>query len=215
MVAKKLLVEDKITAWVKQVCLLGKVSNRKTLFGETFCFLEKRSLSIFNCVLRVTYCFLTRGMLIGPQPMQLSRNVLSFSFNPIGQLCPGGPAYSSGTVSIISIRKQKRFISKLDQSQPHIHSKIMVLKKHNCKMVYSRDSNIIILTRSDRSRKNVDLVTRKTSPLNIIHSMSDPEGNSFVFPRVLMFRRGKHQDSRENKKTGFPRDLTLSVLLYF
>ena len=125
--AKKLLVEDKITAWVKQVCLLGKVSNRKTLFGETFCFLEKRSLSIFNCVL------LTRGMLIGPQPMQLSRNVLSFSFNPIGQLCPGGPAYSSGTVSIISIRKQRRFISKLDQSQPHIHSKIMVLKNTTVK----------------------------------------------------------------------------------
>ena len=46
MVAKKLLVEDKITAWVKQVCLLGKVSNRKTLFGETFCFPEKRLLSI-------------------------------------------------------------------------------------------------------------------------------------------------------------------------
>ena len=125
---KKLLVEDKITAWVKQVCLLGKVLNRKTLFGETFCFLEKRSLSIFNFVLRVNYCFLTRGMLIGPQPMQLSRNVLLFSCNPIGQLCPGGPDYSSRTVSIISIRKQRRFISKLGQSQPHIHSKIMVLK---------------------------------------------------------------------------------------
>ena len=116
MVAKKLLVEDKITAWVKQVCLLGKVSNRETLFGETFCFLEKGSLSIFNFVLRVTCCFLTRGMLIGPQPMQLSRNVLSFSFNPIGQLCPGGPAYSSRTASIISIRKQRRFISKLSLS---------------------------------------------------------------------------------------------------
>ena len=82
-------------------------------------------------------------------------------------------------------------------------------------MVYSRDSNIIILTRSDCSRKNVDLVTQKTSALNIIHSMSDPVGNSFVFPRVLIFRRGKHQDSREDKKTGFPSDLTLSVLLHF
>ena len=39
--------------------------------------------------------------------------------------------------------------------------------------------------------------------------MSDPEGNSFVFPRI------KHQDSRKTKLTGFPRDLTLSVLLYF
>ena len=27
--------------------------------------------------------------------------------------------------------------------------------------------------------------------------------------------RGKHQDSRKTKLTGFPRDLTLSVLLYF
>ena len=29
--------------------------------------------------------------------------------------------------------------------------------------------------------------TKKTCMLNIIHLMSDPEGNSFVFPRVLMF----------------------------
>ena len=36
MVAKKLLVDDKITTWVKQNCLLGvKFSNRKTLSGET------------------------------------------------------------------------------------------------------------------------------------------------------------------------------------
>ena len=125
MVAKKLLVEDKITAWVKQVCLPGKVSNRKTLFGETFCFLEKRSLSIFNFVLRVTYCFLTR---LAHNQCNFLGMYCSFFFDPIGQLCPGGPAYSSRTVSIISIRKQRRFISKLDQSQPHIHSKIMVLK---------------------------------------------------------------------------------------
>ena len=47
--AKKLLVEDKITACVKEICLLGviyKVLNTKTLFGETFCFPEKRLLSI-------------------------------------------------------------------------------------------------------------------------------------------------------------------------
>ena len=44
-----LLVDDKITACVKEICLLGvvcKVLNRKTLFGETFCFPEKRLLSI-------------------------------------------------------------------------------------------------------------------------------------------------------------------------
>ena len=48
MVAKKLLVDDKITACFKQICLLGvicKVSNRKTLSGETFFFLEKNLLS--------------------------------------------------------------------------------------------------------------------------------------------------------------------------
>ena len=57
MVAKKLLVDDKITACVKQVILLGvkcKVTNRKTLSGETVCLLEKRLLLIF---LRATYCF--------------------------------------------------------------------------------------------------------------------------------------------------------------
>ena len=43
MVAKKLLVDDKITACVKQTCFLGiiyKVSNR------IFCLLEKRLLSV-------------------------------------------------------------------------------------------------------------------------------------------------------------------------
>ena len=35
MVAKKLVADDKITAWVKQISLLGvKVFNRKTLFCE-------------------------------------------------------------------------------------------------------------------------------------------------------------------------------------
>ena len=40
---KKLLVDDKITASVKQICLLSficKVSNRKTLSGEPFAFLK-------------------------------------------------------------------------------------------------------------------------------------------------------------------------------
>ena len=50
MVAKKLLVDDKIAACFKQICLLGvrcKVPNRKTLSRETFLFLEKNLLSIF------------------------------------------------------------------------------------------------------------------------------------------------------------------------
>ena len=57
MVAMKLLneflVDDKITACVGQIRLLDvicKVSKRKTLFGETFCF-EKRLLSILNLIL--------------------------------------------------------------------------------------------------------------------------------------------------------------------
>ena len=46
----ELLVVDKITACVRQICLVAvicKVSKRKTLSGGTFCF-EKRLLSIFQ-----------------------------------------------------------------------------------------------------------------------------------------------------------------------
>ena len=49
MVARKVLANYKITACLKQICLLCvtcEVSIRKTLSGETFCFLEKRLLSI-------------------------------------------------------------------------------------------------------------------------------------------------------------------------
>ena len=49
--AKKSLAGDKITACVKQICLLRvicKVWNRKTLSGKTLRFLEKRLLSIFQ-----------------------------------------------------------------------------------------------------------------------------------------------------------------------
>ena len=51
MLGKKLLVDDKRIACLKQICLLGvicKVWDRKTLSGETFCFLEKCLLSIFK-----------------------------------------------------------------------------------------------------------------------------------------------------------------------
>ena len=56
IVAKKLLVDDKITAFVKEIGLLGlvcKVLNRKALSGETFCFPQKPLLSILNSVLWV------------------------------------------------------------------------------------------------------------------------------------------------------------------
>ena len=54
IVVKKLLVDDKITACVKEICLLGvvcKVLNRKTLSGEIFCIPEKRLPSILNFLL--------------------------------------------------------------------------------------------------------------------------------------------------------------------
>ena len=47
IVATKLLVDDKITACAKEICLMGvvyKVSCRKTLSGEKFYFTEKRLL---------------------------------------------------------------------------------------------------------------------------------------------------------------------------
>ena len=51
IVATKLLVDDQITACVKEICLMGvvyKVSYRKTLSGEKFYFTEKRLLSMLN-----------------------------------------------------------------------------------------------------------------------------------------------------------------------
>ena len=102
--AKKLLVRNKITACVKEICLLGvvcKVSNRKTLSGETVCFPEKRLLPILNFALRVIYCFFFFFLRAAdwPADKQHSWNVLLFSCNPVVQLCLSGPGYSSRTVS--------------------------------------------------------------------------------------------------------------------
>ena len=66
MLEKKLLVNDKITACVNQICLLGvicKNSNRKILSGEAFCFLE-HLLSIFRFFPELTSVF--NELLIGP-----------------------------------------------------------------------------------------------------------------------------------------------------
>ena len=70
MVAKKLLVDDKIAACVKQMHLLGvicKVSNIKTSSGETFHFLKKCLLSIFKSCASSTLLFCYE-LLIGSQP---------------------------------------------------------------------------------------------------------------------------------------------------
>ena len=74
IIEKKLLVDDKITACVKERFLLtvvSKVLNRKTLCGETFCFPEKHLLSILNFVLQETYCFFFYELLIDAQPTSL------------------------------------------------------------------------------------------------------------------------------------------------
>ena len=96
MVAKKLVADDKITAWVKQISLLGvKVSIEKHCSVKYCMFFEKRLLSIFKIVLRVTYHFL---MCCWLAHNQLSWNVSVLSCNPIGKLCLSGAGYSSCTV---------------------------------------------------------------------------------------------------------------------
>ena len=78
LVATKLLVDDKITACVKQIRLLGvicKVSNKKHFFGETFSFLEKYLLSIFKfCASSKLFFFYEQ--LIGPRPTFSEFNVI-------------------------------------------------------------------------------------------------------------------------------------------
>ena len=56
LLLNELLVVDKIAACVRQICLVAvicKVSKRKTLSGETFCF-DKLGYQYFNFGLQVT-----------------------------------------------------------------------------------------------------------------------------------------------------------------
>jgi len=63
IVAMKLPVDDKITACVKEICLMGvvcKVSYGKTLPSEKFYFNEKRLLLMLNfCASSNLFFFLT------------------------------------------------------------------------------------------------------------------------------------------------------------
>ena len=59
IVAKKLLVDDKITACVK-------VSNKNYYMVKHFAFLKNVCYRYFNFVLQVTYCFFYE-QLIGPR----------------------------------------------------------------------------------------------------------------------------------------------------
>ena len=68
MVAMKLLGDDQVTPCVKKICLVGiisicNVSNRKTLYSETFCFVSRQMFAINNLklyfisLLQVTFFF--------------------------------------------------------------------------------------------------------------------------------------------------------------
>ena len=71
MAAKKLLAKGQTNSLcqtnMSPVCIC-EVSNRKTLSGETFCFLEKRWLSIFKFCASSNLLFFFYKLLIGPQP---------------------------------------------------------------------------------------------------------------------------------------------------
>lgn len=69
MVAMKLLGDDQVTPCVKKICLVGiicNVSNRKTSYSETFCFLSRQMFAINNLklyfisLLQVTSFFFLR-----------------------------------------------------------------------------------------------------------------------------------------------------------
>ena len=57
VIVKRSNITKEITGNDKKICLMGvvrKVSNRKTLSAETFCFADKHLLSIFNFLHQVT-----------------------------------------------------------------------------------------------------------------------------------------------------------------
>ena len=95
-----LLVGDKMTACVNEICLLGVVCNGFELENIVWCniLLSWKTFAInFNVLLQVTYCFFTSCWLAHNQ---LSWNVLLFSCNPIGELYLSGPSYSSQNVRL-------------------------------------------------------------------------------------------------------------------
>ena len=77
--------------------VIFKVSNTKTLYGETdFALLKNICNQYLNFMLRVTdrFCCFFFELLIGPYPTFLECIIC----NRIGQLCRSGPGYSSNTV---------------------------------------------------------------------------------------------------------------------
>ena len=98
ILAKKLLVDEKIAACVKQICLqllFVKFRIEKNCLVKHFAFLKNVCYQIFKRCASSNLLFFNE-LLIGPQPT--FRSVLLFSCNLIGQLCLCGPGYSSRTV---------------------------------------------------------------------------------------------------------------------
>ena len=86
---EELLLDDKITAFVRHG-VICKVSNRKTLSGETVCFLEN------VCNRASSNLLFSYELLIGSGDNQLSWNAIYVIYlYPISQLCLGhrGPGY--------------------------------------------------------------------------------------------------------------------------
>ena len=103
-VARKLLVDEKITVCVKQICLQRVVcKGKRQLSGETFCLLEKRLLSTSKHCASSNLLFFYK-LLICPQPTFSECIVITcISCNPIGQLCLSGPSYICRTVMWLQV----------------------------------------------------------------------------------------------------------------
>ena len=108
MVAKKLLVDDKITACFKQTCCYMLSSEEKNIIWWNILLSLKRLLSIFKFRASSNLLFFYE-LLIGPQPTFLVGLVMLLFCNPIGQICLGGPSYSSRAVKCWQQRISVRF----------------------------------------------------------------------------------------------------------
>ena len=105
IVARKLLVDEKITACVKYASrvLYVKFQKGKIWLVKHFSFLKNVCYQHLNVVLQVTYCFFYK-LLIGPQPTFSECIVITcISCNPIGQLCLSGPGYTCRTLMWLQV----------------------------------------------------------------------------------------------------------------
>ena len=140
MVAKKLLVDDKITACVKQIRLRVlyekfRIDWKHSLVKHS-AFLINVCFQYLNLVFRVTYCFLTTCWLAHNQR---SWNVLLLSCNLIGQFCLSGPGYSSRTVNIHWKFFVRRYCGPNQWLDQHVISRVFSL-------AYFRARSIKMLT---------------------------------------------------------------------